>query len=176
MGGERNYSREEKRRSWSRSRDERRRRSKDRRRSRSSSEEVKVKAEKNADSGGIEWRSKDGGLSGGTRQKPLQVDVKEEPASPVREEKDEESIVVRHRIDSPSPPRRSKRGGSSPSPVKEPARRSRGGEEQEEREKDMRRMRVEKAATGRSGARLYSQSPSPPRQEVAAREESRRGR
>ena len=99
-GGERrrNYSREEKRRSRSRSRDERRRRSKDRRRSRSSSEEVKVKAEKNADSGkertflvtmvfllyiliiaidegGIEWRSKDGGLSGGTRQKPLQVSV-----------------------------------------------------------------------------------------------------
>ena len=55
--------------------------------------------------------------------------MKEEPASPVREEKDEESIVVRHRIDSPSPPRRSKRGGSSPSPVKEPSRRSRGGED-----------------------------------------------
>merc|ERR1712203_898153 len=167
MGRRRNYSREEKRRSRSRSRGERRR---------SSSEEVKVKAEKNAENGGgIEWRSKDGGLSGGTRQKPQQVEVKEEPASPARDEKDEESIVVRHRIDSPSPPRRSKRGGSSPSPVKEPARRSRGGEEQEEREKDMRRMRVEKAASGRSGARLYSQSPSPPRQEVAAREESRRG-
>ena len=27
------------------------------------------------DEGGIEWRSKDGGLSGGTRQKPLQVSV-----------------------------------------------------------------------------------------------------
>ena len=27
------------------------------------------------DEGGIEWRSKDGGLSGGTRQKPLQVTV-----------------------------------------------------------------------------------------------------
>ena len=27
------------------------------------------------DEGGIEWRSKDGGLSGGTRQKPLQVSL-----------------------------------------------------------------------------------------------------
>merc|ERR1712210_439743 len=136
----RNYSREEKRRSRSRSRGERRRKSKERRRSRSSSEEVKVKAEKTADNGGIEWRSKDGGLSGGTRQRQQQVEVKEEPASPARDEKEEEeeAIVVRHRIDSPSPPRRSRRGGSSPSPVKEPStRRGRGVEE------DTRRMRVE---------------------------------
>merc|ERR1712037_262062 len=162
-----------------------RRKSRERKRSRSSSEEGKVKAEKNAENGGgIEWRSKDGGLSGGTRQKPHQVEVKEEPASPARNERGEEedSIVVRHRIDStpprsqqrgadsPSPPRRSRRGGSSPSPVKEPSRRGRGAEE-DDREKDMRRMRVEKVSS-RSGARLYSQSPSPP-PEAASREEDR---
>merc|ERR1711874_767577 len=133
--------------------------------------------------GGIEWRSKDGGLSGGTRQKPQQAEVKEEPASPARDERDEEeeSIIVRHRIDSPprsqqrgagspSPPPRSRRGGSSPSPVKEPAsRRGRGAEE------DTRRMRVEKVSS-RSGARLYSQSPSPPPAEIASRQEDRGGR
>merc|ERR1712037_924725 len=114
------------------------------------------KAEKSADiGGGIEWRGKDGGLSGGTRQRPHQVEVKEEPASPARDEREEEeeSIVVRHRIDSPprsqprgaaspSPPRRSRRGGSSPSPVKEPTvRRGRGVEE------DSKRMRVEKVSS-----------------------------
>ena len=117
-----------------------------------------------------------------------QVEVKEEPASPARNERGEEedSIVVRHRIDStpprsqqrgadsPSPPRRSRRGGSSPSPVKEPSRRGRGAEE-DDREKDMRRMRVEKVSS-RSGARLYSQSPSPPPPEAASREEDRGGR
>ena len=108
------------------------------------------------------------------------MEVKEEPASPERDEKEEEeeAIVVRHRIDSPprsqqrgagspSPPHRSRRGGSSPSPVKEPTtRRGRGVEE------DTRRMRVEKVSS-RSGARLYSQSPSPPPPEVASRQEDR---
>merc|ERR1712112_195514 len=99
---------------------------------------------------------------------------KGEPASPARDEREEEeeSTVVRHRIDSPpprsrqspSPPRRSRRGGSSPSPDKE--KRVRGVEE------DTRRMRVEKASS-RSGARLYSQSPSPPPPEVASRQEDR---